>query len=95
MSILEKIEHILQEDFKMNTGSKKVIQAFFDKKSAESKKLSTDGKTLNGDWMGGNDLAHWKEDKIEVGKNRPHVRSDQTIIRWMKKNSHVEVMDNY
>ena len=41
-----------------------VLNAFLDKRAAESKKLSTDGHRLNGNWMGGSTIAEWKHGKI-------------------------------
>ncbi len=52
------------EEFKMNKGSKKVIDAFLDKKPADNKKLFTDGKVLEGLWIGGRDIAKWENGKI-------------------------------
>lgn len=41
-----------------------VINAFLDHRSAASKKLSTDGQRLHGNWMGGSTIAEWKNSKI-------------------------------
>ncbi|GAF80269.1 unnamed protein product, partial [marine sediment metagenome] len=82
-----KIKEDINEDFRITTGSKKVLKAFLDKKAADSKKLDTDGTRLDGNWMGGKDIAHWVKGKIEAGAHRPHGRADQTILRWIKKNA--------
>lgn len=65
-------------------SDKAVVAAFLEKKSAEGKKLSTDGETLDGGWVGGNKLAFWTKGKISFG-SRPHGRADQTIIRYMRR----------
>jgi len=43
---------------------KAVIRAFTEHYAASSKKLSTDGKRLDGHWMGGNGIAVWRGGKI-------------------------------
>lgn len=48
----------------MTKSDKAVIIAFTDHRPASGKKLSTDGNTLNGHWMGGDNIAHWRGDKI-------------------------------
>lgn len=50
--------------FRMTAADKKVIDAFLDKKAAESKKLSTDGKSLDIMGMGGSGCCVWKGGKI-------------------------------
>jgi hypothetical protein len=42
----------------------KVIEAFTDKRLASGKKLSTDGVTLDGHWMGGTAIAMWVHGQI-------------------------------
>jgi len=74
----------LHEELKLD--SKKdiaVLQAFVDKKSAESKKFSTDGKRLDGNWFGGRGIAEWKGDKIVF--NDLGSRSAQTVQRKLRK----------
>lgn len=70
-------------DLKLLPKDKKVIESFIDKKSAESKKLFTDGKKLDGLWMGGNNIANWSGDKIQL--NETGGRAAQTIHRYIKK----------
>lgn len=50
--------------FSVTPADKKVLNAFTDKKPGESKSLSSDGKTLDGLWMGGKGIASWAGDKI-------------------------------
>jgi hypothetical protein len=79
----EVFESDLSEDLRLSPASKKVISAFLDKKEASSKKLSTDGKTLDGNWMGGSRICSWKGGKIvchDVGS-----RAAQTVQRAVKK----------
>lgn len=45
-----------------------VLVAFTDRRALESKKLSTDGHRLDGNWMGGSRIAWWgADDKIHFG----------------------------
>lgn len=43
-----------------------VIRAFAARMPAESKKLSTNGQQLDGNWMGGNRIAAWTHDGVVV-----------------------------
>lgn len=62
---------------------KKVIDAFTDKKSAEGTKLTTDGKRLDGNWMGGNGIAEWSGGKIKF--NDLGSKAAQTVERAVRK----------
>lgn len=64
---------------------KKVIDAFFDHKPLEGRMVSTDGKTLDKNGLGGSNFAKWDDGKIVVDESRPQVTSDQEILRYMKK----------
>lgn len=70
---------------RLTKGDKKVLEAFLGGKRAESKKLYTDGKTLDGLWMGGNGIAAWKGGRPMIGKHRPHGKADQTVVNALKK----------
>lgn len=48
----------------IGAAERKVLHAFTDQEPMDSKKLSSDGKRLDGHWMGGNDIAHWEGDQI-------------------------------
>jgi hypothetical protein len=64
-------------------GDKKVIDAFLDKRKLESKKMSTDGKTLDIIGMGGRGVAKWsgsKVDLVDLGS-----RTGQTVHRYIRK----------
>lgn len=73
---------------------RKVIDSFTEKRADESKKLRTDGRRLDGIWMGGTGIASWESGKIvfhDLGS-----RSAQTVQRairkiapsgWLKSNS--------
>jgi len=63
---------------------KKVVDAFYEKETAEGYLLSTDGKTLSKHGMGGGNFAEWKSGKIHIvspGGNKSH----DDILRYMKK----------
>jgi hypothetical protein len=64
---------------------KKVIDAFYEKKSLEGSLVSTDGKKLIKNGMGGGTFAEWKGSKIVLDPSRPQVKNDEGIIRYMKK----------
>lgn len=75
-------------------AGKKVVMAFLDKRAADSQKLRTDGKRLDGNWMGGRGIAEWIGDKIvlhDLGSKS--AQTIQNIIRreapanWLKPNS--------
>lgn len=78
----EEVE-LLDEDLKLTKSDRKVLAAFADQKSAESKNLSTDGKKLDGAWMGGGGLASWKGGKIHLRDTG--VRSGDVIARALKR----------
>ena len=75
----------VSEDLKLGKGDRKVIAAFIDAKGADSEKLHSDGSRLDGTWMGGNDLARWDGNKIVPGKDQPHGRAAQVVLRAVKK----------
>ena len=72
-----------------NTTDSKVISAFLDHRSADSKKLSTDGRRLDGNWMGGYNIARWgSDDKIhfeDLG-SRAAQTYQRAIVRAVPKN---------
>ena len=51
---------------RLGKSDKAVIKAFLDQRPLDGHKLSTDGKRLDGHWMGGNKIAAWKGDKIDL-----------------------------
>lgn len=71
------------------TADSKVISAFLDHLSANSKKLSTDGRRLDGNWMGGDNIARWgSDDKIhfeDLG-SRAAQTYQRAIVRAAPKN---------
>ena len=69
----------------LTSAEKKVVDAFYEKKPAEGGMLTTDGKTLEKNGLGGKDFAEWKGGKIVVHPDRPMVKSDEEILRYMKK----------
>lgn len=60
-----------------------VVKAFTDKKSGDSRKFSTDGKVLDGMWMGGKKIAYWEGDKIVL--NDLGSKSAQKVHNIIKK----------
>lgn len=77
-----KEEMELTEELRLKASDKKVIKAFTDKQSASSKKLETDGKKLDGLWMGGSKIAHWEDGKIHL--NDVGSKSGQTVHRVIR-----------
>jgi hypothetical protein len=49
---------------RLGVKDKKVLKAFAKCKPAEGPKLWTDGKTLDGQWMGGSGIARWHKGKV-------------------------------
>ena len=70
---------------RLTPKDKAVINAFTDKKPAESRKLSSDGTTLDGLWMGGREIAVWKGGKIVL--NDLGSRSAQLVQDFLKRNT--------
>jgi hypothetical protein len=64
-------------------AGKRVVFSFLDKRADSSPKLSTDGKRLDGLWMGGRGIAEWVGGKIvfhDLGS-----RSAQTVQRLIRR----------
>jgi len=80
-----------------NKGDHDVLRAFANKQSHQSNKLSTDGKVLHGNWVGGHSIAHWDGDKARF--RTASSRSEQAVHRALKKkylapnDIHEETMD--
>jgi len=75
----------LTEGFTLSPGDKKVIKAFIDKKPLEGRKLDTDGKKLDGMWMGGRGQAEWRGGKIVLRDQGG--KSSDVIHRFIRKNA--------
>jgi hypothetical protein len=69
----------------LSASEKKVVDAFYEKKPAEGGMLTTDGKKLEKTGMGGSNFAEWKGGKIVIHPDRPTVKNDEEILRYMKK----------
>ena len=76
----------------LSTSEKKVVDAFYEKKPAEGGMLTTDGTILEKTGMGGRDFAEWKGSKIVVHPDRPMVKNDEEILRYMKKSIPVNTL---
>ena len=50
---------------KLTKKDKSVISAFLGQNSADSGKLMTDGKSLDGNWTGGKGIAVWEAGKVQ------------------------------
>lgn len=70
-------------EMKMGKGDREVIDAFTDQKAADSKKFTTDGKQLDGNWMGGRNIARWENDLIVF--RGPDSKSAQAVQRLIRK----------
>jgi hypothetical protein len=73
----------LTEELKLSKSDKQVIQNFVNKKSGGNRKFSTNGRELNGNWMGGDKIAFWLKDKLVMGPL--DSRSKQTVQRFVRK----------
>lgn len=73
----------IHEEMRLKTKDKDVLFAFTDKKAADSNKFQTDGKRLDGLWMGGNDIAHWKGNKLVF--NDLGSKAAQTVQKFIRK----------
>ena len=75
------------EAFSMSKGNKRVVDAFYDKKTIKAHGdsiLTTDGKTLTKRGMGGQDIAKWVNGKIKIVA-KMDVKSTEQIVNYMKK----------
>jgi hypothetical protein len=73
----------INEELSLGANDHKVLAAFAKGEKAESKKLSTDGKTLHGNWMGGGSIAKHIDGKVHL--RQMTSRSEQTVHRALKK----------
>jgi len=72
-------------DEALGKSDRAVINAFTDKKPADGKKLTTDGKRLDGNWTGGRGIAVWDKGKIHF--NDLGSKAAQSIQNAVKKNA--------
>lgn len=77
------VEEIITEELKLTKGNKKVIDAFINKKKADDQKFESTGTVLDGLWMGGKEIAYWKNNKINFGNLTS--RSQQTVQKYIRK----------
>jgi hypothetical protein len=69
--------------FSLSPNCLKVIDTFLDQKAMDGKKLTTDGKRLDGNWMGGNGIAEWEGGKIHF--NDLGSKAAETVQNAVKK----------
>ncbi len=67
----------------LGKADKAVIKSFADKKELDGTKLSTDGKTLDMQGIGGKAVAKWNNGNIEF--RDASGRADQALIKTLKK----------
>lgn len=76
---------------RFNKGDKKVVEAFLDKQPAVSKKLRTDGRRLDGLWMGGLGIAQWQPSGTRRGGEIVFFdlgsKAAQTVQRAIRRNA--------
>ncbi len=80
--VSEDVE-IVTEDTTLRKSDHDVMRSFASGKPASSNKLHTDGKRLDGNWMGGSGIAHWDKGKVHL--NNLGSRAGQTVNRALKK----------
>lgn len=77
-------EDIIDEAFSMGSADRRVLKAFSMGQALSSKKLSSDGRTLDGNWMGGRGIAtRDKEGRVtlhDIGS-----RAAQSVHRAIRK----------
>ena len=73
----------VQADLAMSPADKKVVADFINRKSGESKKLTSNGNSLDGNWMGGTGIARW--DGGQITMKDLGSRSAQTVQNLIKK----------
>lgn len=89
--MIVRYKRIFKEALKAK--DKKVVDAFYDKKSAEGGMLETDGKILKKIGMGKQDIAIWKDGKVEIVAVSD-VKSTDDILRYIKKSFPKNVLTN-
>ena len=74
---------------KLGIKDERVLRAFAEHKALEGHKLSTDGRSLDGHWMGGRNLAVWRRGKRGMQIHLPDTggRVGQSIQRALKRHA--------
>ena len=82
-------------DEALTPADRKVVKAFVDKKPMEGKRLSTDGRSLDWNGMGGRGVATWGGGKIQLGDTGSSKDSEahRAIKKEAPKNWIVESLD--
>lgn len=87
----KKMDQVVKEEteplneIRLGIGDHRVIKSFMNKKPLNGKKLSTDGKSLSGNWLGGSGIAHHSEKGIHL--NDVGSKSGQQIHHAIKKHN--------
>jgi hypothetical protein len=79
--------------FSLSSQSKKVIDSWMSKKPASNVKLTSDGKTLDGNWMGGGDIAVWKNGKIVMKETGG--KAGDTVQNYIRRNAPKNWLSEY
>lgn len=61
----------------------KVLAAFAERRAADGLKLTTDGRVLDGNWLGGRRIAEWVGDVVRMNDLRS--RAAQSVQRSLKR----------
>ena len=71
--------------YRMSPNDKTVVMSFLSQESNDSKKLTTDGSRLDGNWMGGRGIAEWVGNQIKL--NDLGGKASQTVHNFIRKNA--------
>lgn len=69
----------------LGKSDKATIENFTDGMPSKGNKLTSDGKKLDGNWMGGNEIAYWKNGKIYF--NDLGSKAAQTVQNAIRKSA--------
>ncbi len=84
-SAVSRLEEEHLTEVNLGLGDHRVIKSFLNGEKAEGKKLSTDGKQLNGNWLGGNKIAHHESGKVHL--NDVGSKSGEQVHRAIRKHA--------
>jgi hypothetical protein len=70
---------------RLGLSDQKVLRAFAEKRSADGDKLSTDGRRLDGHWLGGSRIAYWEDGQIHTPDRGS--RAAESIQRQLRRHA--------